>query len=221
MYVSAQCVVQSVTHLSSVVSVWVFFLLACGALCGVASAEGHRLPLSTLRLHSLHTREEVGEVEDVREKTATDLCLDSCLSLCACTFRAVRERDVQSPDVRSGVCTGCGAVSRSCLLSRQWGTFLFSVRGAVWRRVCGRSPPPGPKGATSTSALTARFAPSRYAHTEEVTCPLALSSSDSGELASAEYVSLSTRVTRVNQHPVDSRYLPPNRGVHKGEPASG
>ena len=31
----------------------------------------------------------------------------------------------------------------------------------------------------STSALTARFAPSRYAHAEEVTCPLALSSSDS------------------------------------------
>ena len=39
--------------------------LACGALCSVAAAEGHRLPLYTSRLHSLHTREEVGEVEEV------------------------------------------------------------------------------------------------------------------------------------------------------------
>ena len=31
------------------------------------------------------------------------------------------------------------------------------------------------------------------------------------EFASAECVSLSTRVTRVNQHPVDFRYVPPNR----------
>ena len=186
---------------------WVFYLLACGALCGVASAEGHRLPLSTLRLHSLHTMEEVGEVADVREKTATDLCLDSCLSLCACTFRAVREReDVQGPDVRSRE-RACpclhrvGAGRHAAVFCRvSVGLFSFSVRGAVWRRVCGRSPPPGPKGATPTSALTARFARSRYAHTEEVTCPLALSS----DSVSSRRLSVSFQHAR-----------------HSGEPASG
>ena len=40
------------------------FLLACGALCGVATTEGRSLPLSTLRQHTLHTREEVGEEKD-------------------------------------------------------------------------------------------------------------------------------------------------------------
>ena len=40
-------------------------------------------------------------MEDVlREDSYGPLCLDSCLSR-ACTCRAVRERDVQSPDVRS------------------------------------------------------------------------------------------------------------------------
>ena len=65
------------------------------------------------------------------------------LSLCACTFRAVRERDVQSPDVRSRerACPCLHRVwcrsSRSFLLSCQC-VFFLSVRSAVWRRVCGR-----------------------------------------------------------------------------------
>ena len=44
---------------------------------------------------------------------------------------------------RVRVCTRCGAVSHaavSCHVSV--GLSFFSVRGAVWRRVCGRSPPP-------------------------------------------------------------------------------
>ena len=96
-----------------------------------------------------------------------------------------------SPDVRSRerACTCLHSVwcsqSRSSLLSRQCGTFLFSVRGAVWRRVCRRSPSPCPKGATSTSAHTARFAP----------VPFALSSS----------YSVSSRRLRVSiQHPVNN-----------------
>ena len=48
------CGAVSHAAVSCHVSVGLFFL-ACGALCGVASAEGHRLPLSTLRLHSFCT----------------------------------------------------------------------------------------------------------------------------------------------------------------------
>ena len=55
MSVSAQGVVQVVTQLSSVVSVWVFFLLACGALCGVASAEGNRLQALKARRPPVHS----------------------------------------------------------------------------------------------------------------------------------------------------------------------
>ena len=106
------------------------------------------------------------------------------LSVLICSVLCVREtcrvHTCGRVSVRARVCTGCGAGRHAAVFCRlSVGLFSFSVRGAVWRRVCGRSPPPGPKGATSTSALTARFAPSRYAHAEEVTCPLALSSSDS------------------------------------------
>ena len=194
------------------------FFLACGALRGVAFAEGLRLPLSTSRLHSLHTREEVGEVEDVlREDSYGPLCLDSCLSR-ACTCRAVRERDVQSPDVRSRerACTCLHRVwcsqSRSCLLSRLCGTFLFSVRGAVWRRVCGRSPPPCPKGATSTSAHTARSAPSRCARAEVVPRTLALSPS----------YSVSSRRLSVSVSARASLGVNPSSGLHpRAYPSSG
>ena len=51
---SAQGVVQSVTHLSPVTSVGLLFL-ACGALCGVAAAEGHRLPALRARRPPVHT----------------------------------------------------------------------------------------------------------------------------------------------------------------------
>ena len=52
------------------------------------------------RLHRQHTREEVGEVEDVlRGDSYGPLCLDSCLSR-ACTCRAVRERDVQNEGMK-------------------------------------------------------------------------------------------------------------------------
>lgn len=114
--------------------------------------------------------------------------------------------------------------SRSCLLSRQCGTFLFSVRGAVWRRVCGRSPPPCPKGATSTSALTARFA-----HLPVCTCrggpvPFGTILLPFREFATAECVSLSSRVTRGES---SIRLTPPGESsirltpVKKGDPASG
>ena len=98
---------------------------------------------------------------------------------------------------RVRVCTGCGAVNHaavSCHVSV--GLSFFSVRGAVWRRVCGKSPPPCPKGATITSALTARFA-----HLLVCTCrggpvPLGTILLPFREFASAECVSLSSRVTR-------------------------
>ena len=176
------------------------FFSACGALCGVASAESHRLPLSTSRLHSLHTREEIGEVEDVREKTATDLSVWTLVSLVRaravlCVRETCRVQTCGRVSERVRVCTGCGAVSHaavSCHVS-----VLFSVRGAVWRRgLRGKSPPPCPKGATTTSALTARFA-----HLPVCTCrggPVRIGTIllPFREFASAECVSLSSRVTR-------------------------
>ena len=75
-----------------------------------------------------------------------------------------------------------------------WDFLFFSVRGAMWRRVCGRSPPPCPKGATTTSALTARFA-----HLPVCTCrggPVPFGTILLPLRESAECVSLSSRVTR-------------------------
>ena len=105
------CGAVSHAAVSCHVSVGLSFL-ACGALCGVASAEGHRLPLSTLRLHSLHTREEVGEVEDVREKKATDLSVWTLVSLVRalavlCVRETCRVQTCGRVSERVRVCTGC------------------------------------------------------------------------------------------------------------------
>ena len=78
--------------------------------------------------------------------------------------------------VRVRVCTKCGAACHAAVFCRVWcGSLSFSVRGAAWRRVCGRSPSPSSKGATATSAHTATPCPSWCAHAEEVPSTLALS----------------------------------------------
>ena len=66
-----------------------------------------------------------------RQLRTTVLCRVPCLSLCACACRAVRERDVQSPDVRSRerACTCLHRVwcrsSRTCLLLGLVRVFFF------------------------------------------------------------------------------------------------
>ena len=86
--------------------------------------------------------------------------------------------------------------SRSCLMLSQ---VCFSVRGAVRCHVSGRSLPPNPKGVTLTVAHTAlltlpvrscREGPELFGSIHLGFC----------ELASAECVNLSTRVTRGSGH---------------------
>ena len=104
-----------------------------------------------------------------------------------------------SPDVRSRERAWTCLHRVSCHVSV--GLSFFSVRGAVWRRVCGRSPPPCPNCATTTSALTAHFA-----HLPVRTCrggpvPFGTILLPFREFASAECVSLSSRVTRGESSP--------------------
>ena len=97
---------------------------------------------------------------------------------------------------RVRVCTGYGAVSHAAVSCR---VQCFSVRGAVRCHVSGKSLPPNPKGVTLTVAHTAlstlpvcscRGGPERLG-----SIPLGFC-----ELASAECVNLSTRVTRGSGH---------------------
>ena len=155
------------------VSVGLFFL-ACGALCGVASEEGHSLLLPTRAYTGCTPGRRSGRWRTFDERQLRTLCLDSCLSLVRaravlCVRETCRVQTCGRVSERARVCTRCGAVSHATVFCHVSVGLFFLACGAL----CGVASEEG----HSLPALRARRPPvhsphakptSRRAHAEEV-----------------------------------------------------